>query len=216
MIISEQKPFESMLKIIQNGSVFIIGCNECAALCHVGGEPEVLELKNQFIESHINVTGWIVLDPACHLLNNKRLFKSVNKEIDDADHLLVLSCGNGVQVIEELYPQKHIISGTNTLFVGAEIQRGIFERQCNLCGSCIVDDFEGLCPISHCPKQMLNGPCGGSMDGKCEINKDFNCIWDKIIHKKIKMKKIDSLTKIIPPKDWTSYKKYQWRDQYKL
>ena len=105
MIISEQIPFESILGKIESGSVFIIGCTQCATLCHVGGEPEVLDLKKRLENHNISVTGWIMLDPACHLLNSKRLFKSVASEVDKASHLLLLSCGNGVQVVQELYPQ---------------------------------------------------------------------------------------------------------------
>jgi len=216
MIISEQIPFESILKKINSESVFIIGCNECAALCHVGGEPEVLELKKRLEEQKIPVTGWIILDPACHLLNSKRLFKKVINEVEAAKHLLVVSCGNGIQVVQELFPQKHIINGTNTLFLGAEIVRGTFERQCQLCGSCIIDLFEGLCPISHCPKQLLNGPCGGSMDGKCELGNNKPCIWDLIIKKKKERNKSYSLNVIIPPKDWSVVHQYQWREKHKL
>jgi ferredoxin len=210
MIISKQKTFTKILEHVKNKTVFIIGCNQCARLCHSGGEPEVLEMKEKLENQQITVTGWIILDPACHLLNSKRQLKSVKKEIDNADSILILSCGNGVQVIKQLYPEKTTISGTNTLFLGAETKREVFTRECNLCGSCIVDDFEGYCPIAQCPKQMLNGPCGGSMHGKCEINAAMDCVWDIIIKKKMTNQKRTLL--IIPPKDWTNYTSYNWRN----
>jgi ferredoxin len=215
MIITEQKPFELILQKIQNGSLFIIGCNQCAALCHTGGESEVLEIKKKFESNNIQVTGWAILDPACHRLNNKRLLKPMKEELDKSDHILILTCGNGSQVIQELYPQKSIISGTNSLFLGAEINRGIFIQECILCGSCNNEEFEGLCPISHCPKQMLNGPCGGSMVGRCELSSELDCVWEKIIKRKMEKKKFSSLKEIIPPKDWTKYKFYNWRNHDK-
>ena len=212
MIISKQKAFTKILEHVKNGPVFIIGCNQCATLCHSGGEQEVLEMKESFEEKQISVSGWIILDPACHLLNSKRQLKSVKEEIDQANYLIVLSCGNGVQVIKQLYPEKPTISGTDTLFLGAETKRGVFTRECNLCGSCIVDDFEGFCPIAQCPKQMLNGPCGGSMHGKCELNNDMDCVWEFIIKKKMMHHDRKSNKIIIPPKDWTTYKSYDWRN----
>jgi ferredoxin len=211
MIISKQKSISAILDLIKKGPVFIIGCNQCAALCHTGGEPEVLEMKKTIERQNISVTGWIILDPACHLLNSKRQLKSLKDEINAAEYILTLSCGNGVQVIKKLFPEKTTISGTNTMFLGAETKRGIFTRECNLCGSCIIDEFEGFCPVSQCPKQMLNGPCGGSMNGKCELYGDLDCVWDAIIQKKMKdaNKKVKIL--IVPPKDWTRYELYNWR-----
>ena len=167
MIISKQKDFSSILKRISDGSVFLIGCNECATLCRTGGETEVLEMKDKLEQNHIKVTGWVILDPACHLLNDKRLLKPFKEAIEHADYLLSFSCGDGLQVLSKLYPNKKVISGTDTLFLGAEIDRGVFDKQCSLCGECIADNFEGLCPISRCPKNMLNGPCGGSINGIC-------------------------------------------------
>jgi len=215
MIITEQKPLLMILEKIRKKSVFIIGCHQCASLCHTGGEPEVLDLKKYIEEKNIPVTGWIILNPACHPLNSKRELKTVKNKINKAENLLVLSCGNGVQVLQGLYPEKNIISGTNTLFLGAEKKRGIFSRECMLCGSCIADEFEGLCPISQCPKQLLNGPCGGSMHGKCEIDSNLDCIWDEIITKKFKQKKQESLLRVVPPRDWTKYRTYNWRNHEK-
>lgn len=216
MIITEQKPLQEIFSLLHNESVFLIGCNECATLCHTGGEPEVLEMKKKLEEKNIQVTGFAILDPACHKLNNKRMLKPYIKQIEQAKHILILSCGDGLQVLTELYPEKHLISGTNTLFLGAELQRGRFDKQCALCGFCIADQFEGLCPVSRCPKSMLNGPCGGSMNGSCELSEHLPCIWDEIIKRRIKNDKIEQMKIIEKPKDWTPYKSYNWRDHHKL
>jgi ferredoxin len=203
MIVTKQKDIEIILNSIKEDPVFIIGCNECATLCHTGGEEEILSMKEKFKDKNIQTTGWIVLEPACHLLNDKRLLKSCKNEIEKAKKILVLACGNGVQTVSEIIKDADIIPGTDTLFLG-EIKRATeFEKRCIMCGECIQDIFEGVCPISRCPKSMLNGPCGGSIDGKCEVNKDIDCIWD-IVYKYLKQKdQIYKLKEIQKPKNWS-------------
>lgn len=203
MIITRQKDFEDLLRAIGNGPVFLVGCSECATLCHTGGEDEVLEIKNKLEEKNIKVSGWVILDPACHYLNDKRLLKKHNKEILKAKKILVLACGNGVQTVSEIIDSADVLTGTDTLFLGEIRRLSEFEKRCSLCGDCIQDFFGGLCPISRCPKEMLNGPCGGSIDGKCEVSKDLDCIWE-IIYVRLKEKgQLNRLKEIRKPKDWS-------------
>ena len=209
MIITKQKDFNFLLESIGKDPVFIIGCSECATLCHTGGEEEVLAMKTSLEEKNIVVTGWVVLDPACHFLNDKRLLRKHEAELTQAKKVLVLACGNGVQTVSEIIENADIISGNDTLFLGEIKRANEFEKRCNLCGDCIQDIFGGLCPVSRCPKSMLNGPCGGSIDGKCEVDKDMDCIWD-LIYKRLKEKNQHHMLKeIIVPKDWS--KSVEWR-----
>jgi len=203
MIITKQKNFNELLILIKDGPVFIIGCNECATLCHTGGEEEILSIKKALKKKNIQTTGWIVLEPACHLQNDKRLLKKHKKEIEAAKKILVLACGNGVQTVSEIIDKIDVIPGTDTLFLG-EIKRiNDFEKRCVMCGDCIQDLFEGVCPVSRCPKSMLNGPCGGAISGKCEIDNEIDCVWD-IIYKRLKEKgQLHRLKEIKKPKDWS-------------
>ena len=203
MIISKQKSLDYILSRIGEKSVFIIGCSECATLCQSGGEEEVKQMKNDLEKHDITVTGWIILDPACHLLQSKRLLKQCSQQIQDADTILILACGNGVQTVAELYENKTIISGTNTLFLGEIKRLHHFEKRCNLCGDCIVDQFEGLCPIARCPKHMLNGPCGGTFHGYCEVDKNIPCVWDEIIKKQENNQALEDDCELHPPHDWS-------------
>jgi ferredoxin len=203
MIITRQKDFKEILCNIENGPVFIIGCSECATVCHTGGEKEVLEIKKKFEKNNIEVTGWVILDPACHFLNDKRLLKGHKDDIDKAKKILVLACGNGVQTVSEIIDSMDVISGNDTLFLGEIKRLNDFQKRCSLCGECIQDLFGGFCPISRCPKEMLNGPCGGSINGKCEINNEIDCIWD-IIYSHLKKKgQLDKLKEIKKPKNWS-------------
>ena len=209
MIITKQKDLNSLLESIGKNPVFIVGCSECATLCHTGGEEEVLAMKTSLEEKNIAVTGWVVLDPACHLQNDKRLLRKYNTELTQAKKILVLACGNGVQTVSEIIEDADIISGNDTLFLGEIKRANEFEKRCIMCGDCIQDVFGGLCPVSRCPKSMLNGPCGGSIDGKCEVDSDMDCVWN-LIYKRLKEKdQLHLLKEIRLPKDWS--KSIEWR-----
>ncbi len=209
MIITKQKNFEDLINSIEDGPVFIAGCSECATLCHTGGEEEVLAMKDSLEDKNIRVTGWVILDPACHLLNDKRLLMLHKTELDEAKKVLVLACGNGVQTVSEIVENAEVISGNDTLFLGEIKRANEFEKRCNMCGECILDSFGGLCPVTRCPKNMLNGPCGGSVDGKCEVNNEMDCVWD-LIYKKLKSKnQLHLLKEIKKPKNWS--KSNEWR-----
>lgn len=203
MIITRQKNLDQILRILGAGPVFIIGCNECATLCHTGGDEEVLAMKELLEHKNIPVLGFVVLDPACHLQNNKRMLKPYSKELDSAKKILVLSCGNGVQTVANLYAEKEVIPGTDTLFLGEITHVNEFNKHCMLCGDCLLDLFGGLCPITLCPKSMLNGPCGGSSQGKCEINPLLDCVWDRIYQRMKGRGTLPMLSVIQKPKDWS-------------
>lgn len=203
MIITRQKEINEILKCVEKGPVFIIGCSECATLCHTGGEEEILTMKQVFEKQNIRVTGWVILDPACHLNNDKRLLKDHLDEIDNAKKVLVLACGNGIQTVSELITNTDVIPGLDTLFLGEIKRANEFEKRCIMCGLCIQQDFGNICPISRCPKGMLNGPCGGSSNGKCEVNSEIECVWNIIYERLKEKKKQDKLRNIVEPKDWS-------------
>jgi ferredoxin len=203
MIITKQKEFNDLLTHIGEGPVFIVGCSECATLCHTGGEEEILTMKDALRKRKINVTGYVILEPACHLQNDKRLLRKYKDEIDKAKKILVLACGNGVQTVSEILDDFDVVPGTDTLFLGEIKHANEFEKRCNLCGECIQDVFGGLCPVSRCPKNLLNGPCGGLKDGKCEINSDMDCVWDLIYKRLKKSGQLHLIKDIIKPKDWS-------------
>lgn len=203
MIITKQKDFQVLLELIDKGPVFIIGCSECATVCKTGGEDEVLKMKDELSKNNIKTTGSVVLDPACNFLNDKRLLRSHETELKNAKKILVLACGNGVQTVSDIIDDIDVISGTDTIFLGEIKRLSEFEKKCNLCGDCLLDIFVGVCPITLCPKSMLNGPCGGSINGKCEIDPDLDCIWDIIYNRLKKRGELHRLKKIAEPKDWS-------------
>ena len=204
MIITNSKNINYILKKIEKKPVFIMGCSECATICKTGGEKEVNDMIKYLKINGLKVTGSVILEPACHRLNNKRILKRYKNELNETEKILVLSCGNGAQTISELFNDKEVICGTDTLFLGQIKHLTEFEKKCNFCGNCIIDNFEGLCPITRCPKNMLNGPCGGSINGKCEVNSNMDCIWYLIVNKFNDKNNINKLKNIEKPFDWSS------------
>jgi len=209
MIVTKQKNINQLIDSIGTGPVFIIGCSECATICKTGGEKEILKMKSILNDKGIEVSGWVILEPACHLLNDKRILRNYKNDINKAKNILVFACGNGIQTLSEIFKEIDIIPGSDTLFLGEIKHSYEFEKRCEMCGFCIIDLYEGFCPISRCPKYMLNGPCGGSTDGKCEVNKDMPCIWNNIFNRLKEKGQINKLREIQIPKDWS--KSNEWR-----
>ena len=206
MIITKSKNINNILNQINQKSVFIIGCSECATICKTGGENEIYKLEKLLTKQGINVIGSVILEPACHKLNDKRILNKYKKELKDIKQIITLSCGNGAQTISEIFEDKEVISGTDTIFLGQIKHINEFEKKCNLCGNCIIDKYDGLCPITRCPKNMLNGPCGGSIEGKCEIDNNMDCIWHLIYKKFKKNNRVKELREINEPFDWSNSK----------
>jgi ferredoxin len=203
MIITKQKNFDELVRRIGSTPVFLVGCNQCATLCHSGGKDEIIALRQALEAKQIPVSGWVILEPACHHLNGKRMLREHTAELNNTAKVLVLACGNGVQTLTGLLPEKDIIAGTDTLFLGEISHTNEFNKRCILCGECLLDLYGGLCPVSQCPKSMLNGPCGGSSHGKCEINQQVECVWDRIVQNLKKQGTLQTLSVIQKPKDWS-------------
>ncbi len=203
MIITKPKPLEEVLRELGQKPVFLIGCSQCATLCHTGGNDEVQTLKEQLTSKKIPVSGYVILDPACHQQNDKRMLKDHAEELKKSEKILVLACGNGVQTIAGLLSEKQVIAGADTLFLGEILHASEFHKRCIMCGECLLDLYGGLCPVSQCPKSMLNGPCGGASHGACEINPQLECVWDHIIQNLKKQGKLHLLSSIQQPKDWS-------------
>ncbi len=178
MIITEQKPFEEILEMLVGfDSVFIVGCGECATECQTGGEYEVNEMSQRLTDVGKTITGTLVPDVTCQVLDAARVLRKNREAVNEADAIIVFACGAGAQAVAESV-DKPVVSGVNTLFLGDTIRHGQFYEWCSACGDCVLADFAGICPITRCPKGQMHGPCGGTTDdGKCEVNPDNDCVW---------------------------------------
>jgi hypothetical protein len=204
LIIARKKAFEDILKALENDkSVFVLGCGECATVTETGGEKQALEMKARLEEAGKTVTGVDVAPVTCQELDVKRVLRRNGEAVEKADAFLVLSCGAGVQSVREA-TTKHVTPGTDSIFVGNIKRAKSYEERCNLCGECLLDEYGAICPVTRCPKGLLNGPCGGTNHGKCEVDPDKDCAW-VLIHKQLKSEgRVDALRRIHSPKNWNS------------
>ncbi len=154
--------------------VYIMGCGQCATVAGTGGEKEVLQAKAILEQTGREVTGWSIGDVACHLGGTKLDMRKHSGEVESADAVLVLTCGAGVQTVADSV-EKPVFPGLDSMFLGNVIRHGIFEERCQMCGECVLDRTAGICPLTTCPKGLLNGPCGGMWEGKCEVLTDREC-----------------------------------------
>jgi ferredoxin len=199
MIVTEKKDIKDILKYLKKtDDIFIIGCAQCATSCNTGGEKEVFELKQQLEEKDFNIIGFDVIDPPCDQRIVKLSFKKQKDIINRTDVFIVLACGAGINVISELTEKKRIIAGLNGLYLGSVKRLGQFNEYCSLCGECVVSKTGGICPVTRCSKHLLNGPCGGVVDGEfCELDNTKKCVWVEIINKLKELNQTDLLFEVL-------------------
>lgn len=204
MVITEQKSLQEIVDSLEGYSkIFLIGCGECAATCKTGGEPELLQMKDELEKQGKVVLGVSIPNASCMASQIKTELAKNMKALRQAEAVLVLACGLGVQSIKENDRLGlTILPGCNTLFDGLMDAQGNFYEKCSLCGECVLDVTGGICPITLCAKGLLNGPCGGMDKGKCEVDKEKDCAWVLIYKELEKKKRLGEFRKIKAAKDF--------------
>jgi ferredoxin len=206
MIVAEKKPIEEIIDEVKDfQKLLIAGCNECVTVCEAGGKKEVgilaSALRMYFMNEGKKVDiDEVTLERQC----DHEYLEEIRDRIDQYDAVLSLACGVGVQFMAEKYFSTPVFPGVNTCFMGVTEERGVWSERCQGCGQCILGKTAGICPISRCAKRLLNGPCGGSTKGKCEINKDLDCAWQLIIDRLKELDRFDEYEQIMPIKDWST------------
>ncbi len=206
MIVAEKKPIEEIIDYVKDfQKLLIAGCNECVTVCEAGGKKEVgilaSALRMYFMNEGKKVEiDEVTLERQC----DHEYLEEIRDRIDQYDAVLSLACGVGVQFMAEKYFSTPVFPGVNTCFMGAAEERGVWSERCQGCGQCILGKTAGICPISRCAKRLLNGPCGGSTKGKCEISKDLDCAWQLIIDRLKELDRFDDYEQIMPIKDWST------------
>ncbi len=204
MITAEQKPLAEIQGLIGDAKkVLVVGCGTCVTVCFAGGDREAQIMSASLrMASKLNGHPQEVTDVTVQRQCEWEYLDEIEKEIADADIVLSLACGIGVQAIAEHFPDTWVVPGLNTTFLGLPTEQGVWEERCAACGDCILGLTGGICPIARCSKSLLNGPCGGSEDGHCEIDPDVPCAWQLIYDRLTSMGKQDLLLELQPPKNW--------------
>ena len=206
MIVADKKPIEEIIEDIKDHQkILVLGCNECGTVCEAGGKKEVgilasalrMYFLNQGKEKKIDER---TLERQC----DHEYLEEIRNDIDQYDAVVSIACGVGVQFTAEKYLAMPVYPGVNTCFMGATEERGLWTERCQGCGQCILSRTGGICPVSRCAKRVMNGPCGGSTKGMCEINKELLCAWQLIVERLKALDRFAEYEELSPIKDWST------------
>jgi ferredoxin len=204
MIIAKQKPLEEIREMIEGyEDILVLGCGTCVAICMAGGDKEVEVLASSLrMADKISGKNRVFREHTVERQCEWEFLDEIEEKIKNADAILSLGCGVGVQAIAERFPEIPVLPGLDTLFMGMPVEEGIWAERCSGCGNCILDQTGGICPITRCSKGLVNGPCGGYRDGKCEVDPTRDCAWIQIYERLKKMDQLDKLYASQPLKDY--------------
>ncbi|NIN65744.1 MAG: hypothetical protein GTO63_13840 [Anaerolineae bacterium] len=206
MIVGEQKPLEELKEIVADcESILILGCGTCVTVCFAGGEKEVGVLASALrMATKINGQEKAFDEATVQRQCEWEFLDVIGDQIANHDLVLSMACGIGVQAIVERFPEANVAPAVNTTFLGLPEEHGLWTERCAACGECVLHRTAGICPIARCAKSLLNGPCGGSQNGECEIDPEVPCAWQLIYDRLKAQGRLDAMVEIIPVKDWST------------
>ena len=204
MIVSQQKPLDELLDSLKDyKKIFLVGCGECATTCKSGGQPELEKLKAALEAAGKAILGMCLPGAPCLAPQIKTELAKNIKVLRDCEAILVLACGLGVQSIKESNRFKQpVIPANNTIFGAVMDAQGNFHEKCTMCSECVLALTAGICPVTLCPKSLLNGPCGGMNKGKCEVDNQKDCAWVLIYKELEKSNNLDKIRQIHKERDY--------------
>ncbi|MBI2846927.1 MAG: methylenetetrahydrofolate reductase C-terminal domain-containing protein [Chloroflexi bacterium] len=205
MLITTKKPFEEVKKMLEPyKAVGIVGCADCCATCQTGGSEQIKAMADMLKDKTIVFS--LSCEAPCDQRIARRDLRRVEEDVNKSEALLMLTCGIGVQSFGKTLATKPLVPGLNTMFPGSAARIGEFREFCNTCGDCILGVTAGICPVTLCPKGLLNGPCEDMEEGKCHVwNFKRDCIWYDIYGKLKAQNKQDNISQVNASRDW-SYK----------
>lgn len=204
MIVAEQKSLDEIKAMLAPyQKVLVVGCGTCVTVCFAGGEKEVAILASALrmatgLEGNPKQIMEATVQRQCEYEYNE----AIADKLKEADVVLSLACGIGVQTMNEQFPEMLTLPGLNTTFLGQPTEQGVWVERCQACGNCVLGITGGICPIARCSKSLLNGPCGGSQGGKCEIDPDVPCAWQQIYDRMKALGRLEALLEVAEAKDW--------------
>lgn len=204
MIVAKQKPIAELKEMLRPyQKVLVLGCGTCVKTCFAGGEDEAATLaaalRLAFVQEGRTIkTEELTVERQCEDAFIQEAVQAVARN----EAVLSLACGAGVQAMARRFGKAVLLPGVNTTFIGVLEKPGLFTEECSGCGDCELDTFGGICPVTRCSKRLMNGPCGGSKNGKCEVSPDIDCAWQLIIDRLTALGQLDTLKRYIPAKDW--------------
>lgn len=216
MIGQVQKPIEDILRFLDGKKkIVLVGCGGCATVFHTGGEPEVEEMADTLSKHGKDILAAIAPpfgEFTCYAPWSKERLKPYRQQIEACDAILMMTCGDGLQVVREFiledeYGLVKPIYPANDPIGHMGGGPSLFREKCQQCGECLLGQFAGICPMTQCAKGLLNGPCGGSKNGKCEQEPEHDCAWILIYERLKNLGELDKIKEFVPPKDYSKMKR---------
>jgi ferredoxin len=206
MIVGERKPFVEICDRLQGfKKVLVLGCGTCVSVCMAGGEKEVELLASQLRMANGLKEGDVeIIEATIQRQCDKEYIEPILEKARECDAVLSAGCGAGVQLVAEMLQTITVIPALNTRFIGVALGEGVWSERCRACGNCLLADYGGICPMTLCPKSLVNGPCGGSKEGKCETSPERDCAWMLIYERLRKQGKLDRMRGLAPLKDYST------------
>ncbi len=205
MIVAERKPIEEILGMVSKyEKIMLLGCGGCVSVCLSGGEKEVGILASQLrMRRESEGRPLDILEATIPRQCDWEYIDMIGDRLGDVQAILCIGCGAGVQAIVERFPEAIVYPGLNTSFLGIGVSPGLWQERCAGCGNCVLGKTGGICPVARCSKHIMNGPCGGSESGRCEVDPaNLDCAWT-LIHRRLqKLGRLDFMYDISDPKDW--------------
>ena len=204
MIKAEQKPIDEILTCLDPyNKILLVGCGACVTVCHAGGEKEVGLLASGLRMARQKMGKGLEIEEATTARQCEPEFaQEIAGTVEKVEAVLSIACGVGVQTLARHFSKTPVFPGVNTTFMGETVAHGVWEERCQACGNCILEKTGGICPVARCAKQLLNGPCGGSSKGKCEIKRETDCAWQLIYDRLKALGQLYRLEEVIPAKRW--------------
>jgi ferredoxin len=195
MIVAARKKLEKIRRLLEPYKrVLVLGCGSCVTVCLTGGEKQADELASQLRLAAAQEGRELVVDVDCITRQCDREFiANLKTPLDQYDAVLSIACGVGVGFMSEQFPAVRILPGLNTSFYGAGTAPGTWAEYCHGCGDCVLAWTGGICPVARCSKSLINGTCGGTHKGKCEVNPEMDCGWLLIYNRLKELGRLDDL-----------------------
>jgi len=206
MIVAKRKPFNEIEELVSGSKkILILGCGTCVAVCLAGGEKEVAVLASQLkmalaLKDQDAKVDELTIERQC----DREFIEEINNKVnvDDYDLILSMACGAGVQLVSDVFDHKVVLPALNTTFIGVAEGPGVWTERCRSCSDCVLAETGGICPVTICAKGLVNGPCGGTRHGKCEIDPEKDCAWTLIYNRLKKIGRLDRMKQTRPPKKY--------------
>ena len=169
-------------------SLFVVACNKCFKEFASVDEPDCGEFLAFAAQQGKKVVGSVKVDFLCNKVQTEKKLRDLIPA--DAENVVVLSCGLGVQTLADL-AGKPVIAACNTLNYRGQHGMALTRKACDACAQCYLNITGGICPVVDCSKSLLNGQCGGAKDGKCEVDPSRECAWENIYQRLAKQGRLE-------------------------